>query len=112
QPGAGRQATAEITEKISTYITTEKPHSVGTPSLLAFELQLVQLAVVAIFGQQLSVRTDLDNGAFVQHNNFAGVAHSRQPMRNDKRGTIFHEIGEGILDHLLRSTVEGRGGLV
>ena len=51
QSGAGCQATAQISEKISTYITTEEPHSAGTPSLLVFELQLVELAVVPIFGQ-------------------------------------------------------------
>src|SRR5205823_10990585 len=112
QPGAGRQATAKILEKVATDITTEESHSVGTPSLLAFELQLVQLAVVATFSKQLSVRTDFDNSAFVQHDNFAGMAYGRQAVRNDKRGAIFHEIGESILDHLLRRTVERRGGLV
>ncbi len=35
-----------------------------------------------------------------------------EPMGDHKRGPVFHEIGQGHLDHALRFRIQRRGGLV
>ena len=49
-------------------------------------LFVIQACIIAIKRQQFLVSAELDNPSLIQHGDPVGVAHSRDPMRNQNRG--------------------------
>ena len=55
---------------------------------------------------------DLGDAAALEHDDRVGAADGRQPVRDDERRAVPHQVGERILHQQLRLGVERRGRLV
>ena len=62
--------------------------------------------------QQLRVRALLDHAALVQHQHLVGVFDGRQPVRDDQRRAVGHQVVERVLHQAFGFGVERGGGLV
>ena len=50
---------------------------------------------------QIVVTSDLDNAAALEHDDRIGAPDRRQPVRDDERRAIQHQVRQGLLDELL-----------
>src|SRR5262245_23376164 len=60
------------------------------------QLLSIQLRVVPVARQQLRVRAPLDNPAVVEHDDFIGFFHSRNPMADEDRRAVPHDLSQFI----------------
>src|SRR5580692_4782108 len=65
-------------------------------NFLVFILQLIELVVNAVLGEQLLVRTHLPNLPFVHHDNLVGALNGGKPVGDDHRGAAFDHAAQGV----------------
>ena len=60
-----------------------------------------QIRIVAVLGQQLVMRAELDDAAADQHRNLVRVTHRRDAVRDEERGATLHDALQLAQDLLL-----------
>src|SRR5438105_1299490 len=81
----------------------------GFNQRLTLKLLAIQVVVHALLFHQPEVITQLDDRAFVHDDDQIGVAHGREPVRDDEGGAVFEYLIEILLNGALRFGIE-RGG--
>ena len=82
------------------------------PALAGLKLQLRQPRIEPAGRSQRLMRALLDNAALVEHQNTIARQHRRQPMSNDNRGALTHQLRKRRSNLGLAFGVERRGRLV
>src|SRR5437879_6781858 len=78
----------------------------------AIELQIVETAIIAGFGQQLIMRADFFYVPPIHHHDLIGRGNGGKPMGNRDHGFAGSECLQGELNLLLRFGIESRGGFI
>ena len=68
--------------------------------------------VPTIHLHQLIVRADIDNSAGIHDDNSIRSQHRGEPVCNDDRGSIFHQLLQGFLDELFTFGIERARGFI
>src|SRR3954447_9655197 len=76
------------------------------------ELQIVKLAVDAATGEQLVMRSALDDDAAIEHHDLVRTTDRREPMGDHERGAALHQTFQRALYEPLRFGVERGRGLI
>jgi hypothetical protein len=76
------------------------------------ELRLDQLAEESAAAVELVERPAFDNASLLEHQDTAGIAYGRQPVRDDEGGSSFHRFIERLRDALFGHWIERAGRLV
>src|SRR5207249_3956095 len=73
--------------------------------LLALVLLLVHAAIEAACVDQRLVRAALHDPALIDHEDLIGSADRREPVGDDERRSALEQVGEGLLNKLIRPVI-------
>ena len=76
------------------------------------ELRGIQPGIIAVQPHQFAMRSLFYYLTLFHDQNQIGVDDRREPVRDDEARPAFHQVFDGILDHLFRFRVDRSGRLV
>src|SRR5689334_11647975 len=88
------------------------PGALRTRPASTAELRITQRGIGTVARRQLGMGAALDDAAILHDDDFVGVLHGRQAMRDHERRAIAHEADQRLLDPPLGFVVQRRGGFV
>ena len=80
--------------------------------LFVLELQPREALIQRTAGHQFIVRPAVDDSALIHHHDASRVDHSGEPMSNDDRGALPHDLSERLLHVPLALGIERTGGFI
>ena len=81
-------------------------------SIAFFKLNVVQLGKDSAFSHQFFVSALFLDPVGSDHKDAVCILNGGQAVGHNQCGSIFGQLGEGVLDQFLRFRIEGRGGLI